>query len=111
ARRHRVADAVEVLAKAGVPAAAVLAPREIGTVEQLHARGWFEVVEHPVLGPHPMPSLPFRFASRAGAPWLRRAAPTLGQHTDEVLAGLGVTPSELAELAAAGVTGTRPAGL
>jgi formyl-CoA transferase len=34
-----------------------------------------------------------------------RAAPTLGQHTDEVMAELGCSAAEIAELRQAGVVG------
>jgi len=35
-------------------------------------------------------------------------APTLGQHTAEVLAALGIEPDELGRLEATGVTGDSP---
>ena len=74
------------------------------------ARGFFETVEHPVAGDPPVPGLPWR--SRGVDRWIRRPAPTLGQHNHEVLGGrLGLTPDELATLEADGLIGTRPLGL
>ena len=58
----------------------------------------------------PLPSLPFRYASIDR--WLRKAAPTFGEHNERVLGGvLGLSPDELRELEAEGVIGTRPEGL
>jgi crotonobetainyl-CoA:carnitine CoA-transferase CaiB-like acyl-CoA transferase len=34
----------------------------------------------------------------AGAVAVRRTAPKLGQHTDEILAGLGYAPADVADL-------------
>ena len=100
----------EQLAAAGVPAAHVVDAREIAHNPQLVHHGFFEVEDHPVTGSHPLPVLPFQFRSRS-APWLRSAAPLLGQHNDEVLGGLlGLGESELADLRAAGVIGDRPKG-
>ncbi len=71
-------------------------------------RGWLEGVQQPGLGlgmglglevQHPGP--PFRLSER---PWrIRRGAPTLGEHTTEVLAELGVSQAERVALAASGV--------
>ena len=44
---------------------------------------------------------PLRLSSTP--PVLRHAAPALGQHTDEVLAALGITASRIAELRSAQV--------
>jgi crotonobetainyl-CoA:carnitine CoA-transferase CaiB-like acyl-CoA transferase len=78
---------------------------------QMNHRGLFEVEDHPVTGPHPVPIVPFRFASRAGQGWLRRPAPTLGQHNGEVLHELlGLTDGELANLRDVGLIGDRPVG-
>ncbi len=75
----------------------------------MNARGYWEEVTHPVVGPKRFPGWPMRYASRT-SPWFRRPAPLLGQHNDEVLASLGLTGDELALLAAEGIIGTRPAG-
>jgi crotonobetainyl-CoA:carnitine CoA-transferase CaiB-like acyl-CoA transferase len=100
----------ERLAAVGVPAGYVVDAREIAHNPQLLERGFFEPEDHPVTGVHPLPMLPFRFRSRT-EPWLRRPAPLLGEHNDEVLGDLvGLSAAELDDLRAAGVTGDRPKG-
>jgi crotonobetainyl-CoA:carnitine CoA-transferase CaiB-like acyl-CoA transferase len=102
------ADAlVERLASAGVPAGLLRDPRLLSEHPQLVARHLFEQSDHPVVGTHPIPMLPFRFASVER--WCRFPAPTVGQHNDEVLGGLlGLTVDELASLTADRVIGTKP---
>jgi crotonobetainyl-CoA:carnitine CoA-transferase CaiB-like acyl-CoA transferase len=59
----------------------------------LKARGFFATIDHPVAGTITMPGAPYRFGR---TPWeLRRPAPTLGQHTQEVLGPLGVDVERL----------------
>jgi crotonobetainyl-CoA:carnitine CoA-transferase CaiB-like acyl-CoA transferase len=100
---------VEELVAAGIPAAPVADPRTTSAHPQLAARGFYEVIEHPVVGSHPMPTLPFRL--RSVARWLRAPAPLLGQHNREVLGGvLGLGDAELDRLEAEGVIGTRLEG-
>jgi crotonobetainyl-CoA:carnitine CoA-transferase CaiB-like acyl-CoA transferase len=95
------------LAERSVPAAAVADPRAASLHPQHAARGFFEELDHPVVGRQPTPGVPFRYASVAR--WLRRPAPTLGQHNQEILGGwLGLADAELATLEAAGVIGTKP---
>jgi crotonobetainyl-CoA:carnitine CoA-transferase CaiB-like acyl-CoA transferase len=102
-------SAVAELSAAGIPAAAVLDPREAHRQPQLAARGFFEAVAHPVVGTHPTPGVPFRYASVSR--WIRRPAPTLGQHSREVLGSLlGLSAAELDALEAARVIGERPEG-
>jgi crotonobetainyl-CoA:carnitine CoA-transferase CaiB-like acyl-CoA transferase len=77
---------------------------------QLDARRFFETIDHPIVGSQPVCAPPFRFASVDR--WLRTPAPTLGQHSREILRELlNVRGPELDELEAAGVTGVRPKGL
>jgi len=72
-----------------VPAEQVLIPESMYDIPQRDARGFYEEVEHPVTGPHRYPGWPFRMT-----PGPRRhhrfAPPTLGQHNEEMLRGLGV---------------------
>jgi crotonobetainyl-CoA:carnitine CoA-transferase CaiB-like acyl-CoA transferase len=85
-------------------------PRTTHTHPQLAARGFYETLEHPVVGKHPLPSLPFRYASVEH--WIQRPAPTLGQHSREILRELtGLADPELDALEQAKVIGTRPTGL
>jgi len=101
--------ALAALLPAGVPAARGTDARRASENEQMVARGYYEQVEHPVVGTHPTPTLPFRYASVDR--WTRRPAPTLGQHNTEILGGwLGHDPDELAALEAEGVIGTWPHG-
>lgn len=109
AAAHPLDEAVAMLLEAGVPAAPATDQRRTAFHQQLVARGYAEEVDHPVVGPHPTPGLPFRFASVER--WIRRPAPTLGQHNAEVLGcWLGHPPDELAALEAQGVIGTWPEG-
>ena len=102
--------AVDDLIAEGVPAGAARDPRTIATHPQLQARGFFEELDHPVCGRQNVAGLPFRFASVDR--WLRRPAPTMGEHDHEVLGGeLGLSDDELARLTSAGVIGTAPSGL
>jgi crotonobetainyl-CoA:carnitine CoA-transferase CaiB-like acyl-CoA transferase len=95
-------EVVELLTGAGVPSAVVISARDAVDNPQLRHRGLFEVEDHPVSGRHEMPVVPFRF--RSVDRWMRRPAPTLGQHNDEVLGAL-VPAERLAQLRETGVVG------
>jgi crotonobetainyl-CoA:carnitine CoA-transferase CaiB-like acyl-CoA transferase len=103
-------EAVAALVAAGVAAAPAIDPRVTSTQPQMAARGFFEEVDHPVAGRHLVPTMPFRMTGVDR--WIRRPAPTLGQHNDEILRGVAeCSDAELADLARDGVTGTRPRGM
>jgi crotonobetainyl-CoA:carnitine CoA-transferase CaiB-like acyl-CoA transferase len=68
------------------------------------------MVEHPVVGTHPTPTLPFRYASADH--WVRMPAPTLGQHNREILGGLlGHSDEELAKFEQDNIIGDWPMGV
>ena len=79
----------------------VQSPEDVVANPQYLHRGFFADVEHPVAGKAAYPGAPFKMS---GTPWrARSAAPTLGQHNQEVLGDrLGLTPPEIQELQAAG---------
>ncbi|HEX2381056.1 MAG TPA: CoA transferase [Acidimicrobiales bacterium] len=106
---HSATEVADVLCAAGVPAAEVIASRDVVHNAQLRHRGLFELQPHRVTGEHELPAMPFRF-SRVDH-WLQGPAPTIGQHNDEVLTELGLSPAEIAALREAGVVGERPTGL
>jgi crotonobetainyl-CoA:carnitine CoA-transferase CaiB-like acyl-CoA transferase len=77
---------------------------------QLLHRGLFELEDHPITGPHPIPTVPFRYVRRANR-WLHRPCPTIGQHNDEVFRELlDLSDAELAQLRADQLIGERPVG-
>ena len=107
--RRPLAVALAALGDAG--AEPVVAAYAIDEDEQMQARGFWEPVDHPVVGEHRYPGWPMRLS---GGPqrWYRSPAPLLGQHNEEVLTQLlGLKSDDLAELREAGVIGERPLGL
>ena len=72
------------------PVTAVRTPTEVVTDEHFVERGFFAEVDHPVAGRVLQPSAPIRFA---GAKPLRRPAPLLGEHNDEIRAELDAASS------------------
>ncbi len=61
---------------------------------------------HPITGSHRYPGWPFRITP-GPAHHHRTAPPTLGQHNDEILRGLGLSEDELETLRAERVIGER----
>jgi crotonobetainyl-CoA:carnitine CoA-transferase CaiB-like acyl-CoA transferase len=103
-------EIVATLWDAGVPVGAAVRAFELEGVEQLRARGYFESLEHPIVGEARFQGFPTRY-EHGPRQLHRRPSPTLGQHNDEVLSGLlGLGSEELAELRAAKVIGERLGG-
>ena len=79
----------------------VQTPEDLAKCPQLDVRGFFEDIEHPVVGKI---RVPFRlFNMTDGAATCRRPAPLLGQHTTDVLAQIGCATAEIAALQAEGI--------
>ena len=95
------AMAAEELQADGLEAYPVLDWADALDDPQLQAREHFVRLPHPVLGEHLYERRGFRLAASAAGP--HRAAPTLGQHTSEVLRDvLGLTDDEISTLTAEG---------
>jgi crotonobetainyl-CoA:carnitine CoA-transferase CaiB-like acyl-CoA transferase len=85
------------LKAAGVPCGRINSVKQALDAPHTAARGMVETIQHPTIGPLRMVGTPFKFSGTPTS--VRRAPPTLGQHTDEVLRDeLGLSPARIAEL-------------
>jgi benzylsuccinate CoA-transferase BbsE subunit len=101
-RQHEKAWLYAEGQKRMIPLAPVSTPRDLLENPQLRARGHFVPFTHPLLQQAAqMPGAPYVLSA---TPWrVRRPAPTLGQHTAEVLGGIGVAREDVARLFSMGV--------
>jgi formyl-CoA transferase len=84
-----------------VPCAAVCPIEEMFDHPQVVAEELVTTLDHPVVGPYRTMTKPISFSDTPGpAP---SAAPTFGQHGDEILAGYGYTSEDIAALRQRGV--------
>ncbi|MGH9274368.1 MAG: CaiB/BaiF CoA transferase family protein, partial [Acidimicrobiales bacterium] len=100
ARERSTADALAALDAARIPAGPVLSPQQ--ALDDPHVQTAPLVAPTPygdVIAPIPVP--PFTLAH--GGPLPPRPAPAVGEHTDAVLADVGVDANEIAALRAAGI--------
>ncbi|MFO7590472.1 MAG: CoA transferase [Acidimicrobiia bacterium] len=95
-----MAEATERFTAERVPFAMILSPDELTRDPHAVAIGLFEDADHHVVGATRMPRHPTRF--HATPAQLTGDSPTIGQHTDEVLAELGLG-EQIADLRAANV--------
>ncbi|MFI5319993.1 MAG: CaiB/BaiF CoA transferase family protein [Myxococcota bacterium] len=102
-----VADWVERLNAAGVPAGPVLGLAEVFADPQVAAREMLVSLPHPELGTYQGTGLPVKLSLSPGA--IHRRPPLHGEHTRELLAEFGYTGDEIASLAARGIVKLAPA--
>ena len=96
-------EAMTAFAEAGVCASQVYETHDLFSDPHLQARGFIEELEHAELGPIRLLGWPARM-SESSVPM--KAAPLLGEHTQEVLSGdLGLSDAALADLRALGAIG------
>ncbi|WP_404298604.1 CaiB/BaiF CoA transferase family protein [Halomonas sp.] len=82
--------------RAGVPAGPINDFAQAMSDEHYLARGMVQEMEHPVIGKMKTVGFPSKFSATPSQ--IRSPAPLFGQHTDDVLGGLGLTSDELATL-------------
>jgi crotonobetainyl-CoA:carnitine CoA-transferase CaiB-like acyl-CoA transferase len=100
-RRRTTAEWVERLLRAGVPAGPISRMSEVMTDPQVRHREMVVELEHPRAGRVTVNGVPVKLSETPGA--VRTPPPLLGEHTDEVLRGLGLSRDEVAALREEGV--------
>jgi crotonobetainyl-CoA:carnitine CoA-transferase CaiB-like acyl-CoA transferase len=93
---------VSILNKEGCIFTLIQTPLQVTNDPQALANNYFIEPEHPEWGKIKMTGFPWDF-SDTPASW-RRPAPGFGQHTEEILLGLGYAKEEIARLKEEGVT-------
>ena len=95
-RTRDSADWLRDIEAAGVPCGPIYDLSETYADPQVRAREMVVEVDHPIAGPVQNIGVPVKLSQTPGA--IRRPAPTLGQHTDEVLAEFGFSSDETVAL-------------
>ena len=94
-------EVVERSQQLRVPNTAVQTPIEVFHDRHLRARGYFETVEQPAVGPVEQPGPPFRMEA---TPWQTEPAPLLGEDNHTVYVDqLGYAPDDIVRLRDRGV--------
>ncbi len=94
---------IESLLEVGIPAGPILTyPQAFDSEHGRHRQMRIEI-DHPIEGK--VPNIGFAVKMGGTPQQVRRAPPLLGQHTDEILAELGIALDEKEALAAAGAFG------
>ncbi len=99
-RIHTSAEWIRDFEAAGVPAGPVNRIGDMLADPQVAAREMVVEVDHAKAGPVKTLGFPVKFSDTPGA--VKRAAPTFGQHTREVLASLGYSGADVDRLVAEG---------
>ena len=87
-------EAVKALEDARIPCGEVLSPQGALDNEQVQAMGFLESIDYPGIDtPAPIAHMPMDFSTLDVS--IRRRAPTLGEHTNEILESLGFEKSEI----------------
>lgn len=100
ARNFTTADALALLAEARIPAGPVYSPQDVLDDPHVRETGMFTPVDYP--GAHGPVPLMMQTVGLSETPLtLRMRPPTLGEHTDAVMAEIGFGPDHIARYRAA----------
>jgi formyl-CoA transferase len=92
-------EAMEILNRHDIPCGPILSMKEIANEPSLRATGTVVEVDHPKRGKYLSVGNPIKMSD---SPTEVTRSPLLGEHTDEVLAQLGFSPDDVAQLRAQG---------
>jgi len=99
--RHETSEVwLDRMERAGLPAGPVLDILQMQADPQAHARDMIVEVDHPVAGQVKTLGHPVKFSETPAS--IRRAAPTLGQHSREVLHEAGYAADQITTMIASG---------
>ncbi|HUN39736.1 MAG TPA: CaiB/BaiF CoA-transferase family protein [Acetobacteraceae bacterium] len=100
ALQYDIATLERMLDEANIPFSPVRTPSDLFDDPQLNAHGRMLPIRMPHGNLAKLPTTPICFGNEA--PSLRRQPPAAGEHTDEVLRGLGYTDAQIAALRSGG---------
>jgi crotonobetainyl-CoA:carnitine CoA-transferase CaiB-like acyl-CoA transferase len=96
------AEALDILGREKIPAAPVLTPQQALTDPQVQAMGLLEPVQYPGLKrPAPVAKVPVWLSGAPGG--IERRPPLLGEHTQQIMAGLGYDAAAIEDFRRQGV--------
>jgi crotonobetainyl-CoA:carnitine CoA-transferase CaiB-like acyl-CoA transferase len=91
------AEVLEAMEEARLPAGPIMSPQDVLEDPHIAAKGLFQPVEYPGLDiPAPLMKTPVELSETPGE--IRTRAPTLGEHTDEIMKELGYSMEQIDEL-------------
>lgn len=99
-RQKTTGEWLDIMLALDIWCAPVLEQKDVANDPQVRHLGAFTEIEHPRAGTVKVTNIPFRMSKTPGA--IRRPAPLLGQHSEEILREAGVTDEQIDALKASG---------
>ncbi len=95
-KERSCAEWAELLKSAGVPAVPIVRRNDLPQQPAIAENGIIATAQHPTKGPIRMFNVPVRLSETPGS--IRKAAPTMGEDTDALLAEIGYTSQQIQAL-------------